>query len=181
MMIQTFTVLSIAALLSSATPATCAPAADVNVVHVSGSGVDGLNSAIIHSKVTSATGLVQKSTEIIDLHGDLEGRVLYHVTTVIDFVKGTLVNTGDEVYSGTISGSDPVMIHDDQFRFDVNLNTGEESGDVYLVDPIAGPKVRCTLHVVGTGATPEGNPTFTYTGDCRFQNRSGAGVQQRLP
>ena len=31
--------------------------------------------------------------------------------------QGTLVNTGDQVYSGTIAGSDPVMIHDDQFRF----------------------------------------------------------------
>ena len=51
---------------------------------------------------------------------------------------GTLVNTGDQVYSGTIAGSAPVMIHDDQFRFEVNLATGEESGRVYLLDGMRG-------------------------------------------
>jgi hypothetical protein len=39
---------------------------------------------------------------------------------------------------------------------------------VYLLDRIAGPKVRCTLDVVGTGMNPEGNPTFTYKGQCTF-------------
>ncbi len=69
---------------------------------------------------------------------------LYHVTSVFDFLHGTLVNTGDQVYSGTIAGSAPVMIHDDQFRFEANLNTGQESGQVFLFDRLAGPKVRCT-------------------------------------
>jgi hypothetical protein len=85
-----------------------------------------------------------------------------------DFVRGTLVNTGDQVCSGTIAGSAPVMIHDKQFRFEVNLSTGSESGRVSLLNHIAGPKVRRTLDVVGTGATAEGNPTFTYTGHCVF-------------
>ena len=31
-------------------------------------------------------------------------RVLYHVTSVFDFVKGTLVNTGDQVFSGNDCG-----------------------------------------------------------------------------
>jgi hypothetical protein len=65
----------------------------------------------------------------------------YHVTPSSDFVHGTLVNTGDEVYSGTIAGSAPVMIHDDEFRFKANLVTGKESGQVYLFDDIARPKV----------------------------------------
>jgi hypothetical protein len=137
-------------------------------VAVAGSGVDQLNTAIIHSKENVPNGMIQRSTEIVDLTGDLKGRVLYHVTSVFDFAHGTLVNTGDQVYSGTVAGSDPVMIHDDQFRFEVNLTTGAESGRVYLLDRIAGPKVRCTLDVVGTGMNPEGNPTFTYKGQCTF-------------
>jgi hypothetical protein len=137
-------------------------------IAVAGSGVDHLTSALIHSKKATPTGMIQNSTEIVDLTGDLKGRVLYHVTTMLDSVHGTLVNTGDQVYSGTIAGSAPVMIHDDQFRFEVNLVTGQESGRVYLFDHIAGPKVRCTLDVVGTGMNPEGNPTFTYKGQCSF-------------
>jgi hypothetical protein len=61
-----------------------------------------------------------------------------------------------------------VLIHDNRFRFDVNLKTGRETGRVYLLDHIAGPRVQCTLDVVGTGLNPEGNPTFTYTGRCIF-------------
>jgi hypothetical protein len=140
-------------------------------IQVSGSGVDLLNGAIVHSKEMTPTGMIQRSTETVELQGGLTGRVLYHVTTVIDFVNGTLVNTGDQVYSGTIAGSEPVLIHDDQFRFEVNLATGAESGDVYLFNNIAGPKVRCTLHVVGTGTNSDGNPTFTYTGECTFRGR----------
>jgi hypothetical protein len=141
-------------------------------IAVRGSGLDHLTTAIIHSKETTPTGMIQKSTEIVELTGDLTGRVLYHVTSVFDFAHGTLVNTGDQVYSGTIAGSAPVMIHDDQFRFDVNLATGAENGRVYLFDRIAGPKVKCTLDVVGTGMTAEGNPTFTYTGQCEFLGAS---------
>jgi hypothetical protein len=138
-------------------------------VHVAGTGVDHLDTILVHSKQETPTGLIQKSTEIVELEGSLKGRVLYHVTSVFDFVHGTLVNTGDQVYSGTIAGSAPVMIHDDQFRFEVNLNTGQESGKVYLFDHIAGPKVRCRLDVVGTGLNADGNPTFTYSGECTFR------------
>lgn len=140
-------------------------------VQVAGSGVDSLNTAIVHSKEVTQTGIIQRSTETVELKGDLNGRVLYHVTSVFDFVNGRLVNTGDQVYSGTIAGSAPVMIHDDQFRFDVNLVTGEETGRVYLFNHIAGPKFRCALNVVGTGLNSEGNPTFDYTGQCRFRGR----------
>jgi hypothetical protein len=137
-------------------------------LQVSGTGTDLLNGAIVHSKKSTANGMVQKATEIVDLRGDLNGKVLYHVTTVIDNQKGTLVNTGDQVFSGTIGGSEPVMIHDSKFRFEANLATGAESGSVYLFDHIAGPWVRCELKVTGTGKTGDGNPTFSYTGTCRL-------------
>ena len=35
---------------------------------------------------------------------------------------------GDQIFSGTIAGSDLVMIHDSKFRFEVNLATGAETG-----------------------------------------------------
>jgi len=142
---------------------------DTTTVAVSGSGVDRLTTAIVHSEEPTATGKVVRSTEIVELTGDLKGLVLYHVTSVFDFAAGTLVNSGDQVYSGTIAGSAPAMIHDDRFRFRVNLATGDESGDVFLFDHIAGPKVRCELTVLGTGLTPEGNPTFEYHGKCTFR------------
>jgi hypothetical protein len=107
-------------------------------------------------------------TEIVELSGDLTGKILYHVTTVIDNQKGTLTNTGDQVFSGTIAGSEPVMIHDSRFRFAVNLATGDDNGSVFLFDHIAGPQVKCELKVTGTGKTTDGNPTFRYTGTCRF-------------
>ena len=141
-------------------------------VHVAGSGVDLLDTAIVHSQEQTATGMIQRATETVELKGSLKGRVLYHVTSVFDFVPGTLVNTGDQVYSGTIAGSAPVLVHDDQFRFDVNLVTGKEIGQVFLFNHIAGPKVRCKLDVVGTGLNAEGNPTFTYTGECTFRGES---------
>jgi hypothetical protein len=174
-MVRAFRVLAVAAALSAGSVQSLGaegkglPAA--HTVQVAGSGVDLLNGAIVHSKETTPTGMIQKSTETVELNGDMRGRVLYHVTSVFDFVKGTLVNTGNQVYSGTIAGSEPVMIHDDQFRFDVNLATGAETGAVYLFDHIAGPKVRCTIQVVGTGVNSAGNPTFDYTGECTFRGR----------
>lgn len=140
-------------------------------ITVSGSGYDALTTALIHSKETTPTGFIQKSTETVELQGGLTGRLLYHVTSVFDLVKKTLVNTGDQVFSGTIAGSEPVMIHDDQFRFEVDLVTGQDAGQVYLFNNIAGPKVRCRLQVVGTGLNSDGNPTFDYTGTCTFRGR----------
>jgi hypothetical protein len=137
-------------------------------VHVSGTGTDLLNGAIVHSKKPTATGMIQRGTEIVELSGDMTGKILYHVTSVIDNQKGTLVNTGDQVFSGTIAGSEPVMIHYSKFRFEVNLATGADSGSVYLFDHIAGPYVRCELQATGTGKTADGNPTFKYAGTCVF-------------
>jgi hypothetical protein len=88
---------------------------------------------------------------------------------VFDFVNGTLVNTGDQVYSGTIARSLPAMIHDDQFRFEINLVTLEDRGQVFLSDHIAGPLVRCKLDGIGTGVNSDSNPTFEYRGECTFR------------
>ena len=142
----------------------------VRSVQVAGTGTDLLNGAIVHSKRKTSTGLIQRSTETVELRGDLSGKVLYHVTSTFDFANGTLVNTGDQVFSGTVAGSEPVMIHDGKFRFEVNLKTGAEAGSVYLVDHIAGPRVQCTLQVKGTGKDADANPTFDYAGRCDFQD-----------
>jgi len=162
------TVLLAATALKAQRPAAAVRSFRDTTVTVSGTGMDQLNTAVVHFKDSTAAGMREQSTEIVQLMGDLEGRVLYSVTTVINFTHGTLVNTGDEVYSGTVAGSAPVMLHDDKFRFDANLVTGAEAGKVYLVDHVAGPRVTCLLDVIGTGMTPDGNPTFSYTGRCAF-------------
>ena len=129
--------------------------------------VDG-RKVITHSAVPTDTGVILRTTDTIDLFGDLNGRVLYHPETRIDEVAGTLVNTGNQVFSGTVLGQGPVLLHDDQFRFDVNLATGETVGQSFLVNRIAGPIVRCEIDIVGTGFTPEGNGLAEYTGRCRM-------------
>jgi hypothetical protein len=63
------------------------------------------------------------------------------------------------------------MLHDDEFRFDLNLMTRAVTGKVYLTDNIAGPKIRCELDITGTGETAEGNVTASYTGSCTFKNK----------
>src|SRR5687768_11354309 len=165
---RAFQFLTVAALFLE--PSQGPASAATQTVHVAGSGVDLLTTALVHSKESTPNGMIQKSTEIVELKGDLNGRVLYHVTSTFDFVNGTLVNTGDQVFSGTIAGSLPVMIHDDQFRFEVNLTTGAETGRVYFLNHIAGPKVRCRLDVTGTGSNSDGNPTFDYRGECTFRD-----------
>ena len=137
---------------------------------VSGKAVHYFTTSMIHSETPTATGKVQRSTDIVELSGDLKGRVLYQPTTVIDTVKGTLVNTGNQVFSGTVLGSEPVLLHDDRFRFEVDLKPGGiESGEIHLSNRLAGPKVRCDLVAVGTGAkTPEGNGVVEYRGTCAF-------------
>ncbi len=149
-------------------PALAAGSAARGDVHVTGHGVDWDSTAVVHSEKQTASGVTRTSTATVQLEGDLHGWVLYQVTTQIDTSKGTLVNTGQQVYSGTILGSEPVLIRDDRFRFDVDTAAGTERGTVYLVHRLAGPPVQCTLRVVGTGKRADGNPTFSYSGECRF-------------
>jgi hypothetical protein len=138
---------------------------------VSGSGVHFLTTMIVHSETRTATGLIRRSTETVDLTGDLTGRILYHPTSVIDFSTQSLVNTGHQVFSGTVLGSEPVMLHDETFRFDIDLRTGTGTGMVHLADRLDGPKVRCDLIVVSLGTTADGNVAANYTGECRFKNK----------
>jgi hypothetical protein len=138
---------------------------------VAGSGIHYFSTAIVHSSEPTGAGMIQKSTETVDLQGDLVGRLLYQPESVFDFANGTLVNTGHQVFSGTILGSEPVMLYDDAFRFEVDLGTGATVGKVYLDDNLAGPDIRCELTIVGTGMTAEGNATFDYSGECRFKRR----------
>ena len=136
---------------------------------VNGTGTHFFTTAIVHSTEPTETGIVQKSTDIVELDGDLSGRILYHPTSVFDYVAGTLVNTGNQVFSGTVLGSEPVLLHDDQFRFQSNLFTGETIGKVFLENRIAGERIRCTLNVFGTGVTTEGDAMIRYTGQCRVR------------
>ena len=138
-------------------------------VPVSGTGVHYFTTAIIHSQEPTATGFVQRSTDIVELDGDLEGRILYHPVSVFDFAAGTLVNTGHQVFSGTVLGSEPVLILDDEFRFDANLFTGEVVGKISLLDPIAGAKTQCELEAWGTGSTADGDGIVAYTGRCKVK------------
>jgi hypothetical protein len=133
--------------------------------------VPGRN-VIVHQVVPTETGIEQRSTETIDLFGDLEGRVLYQPETVIDGAAGTLVNTGNQVFSGTVLGVGPVLLHDDLFRFDVNLQTGETVGKAYLIDRIDGPRVVCFIDIVGTGFDENENGLAEYSGRCRVRGQA---------
>ncbi|TVR92606.1 MAG: hypothetical protein EA416_07045 [Trueperaceae bacterium] len=142
---------------------------------VSGTGVHSFSTAIIHSQVPTESGMIQRSSDIVTLQGDLEGHLLYHPTSTFDYEAGTLVNTGTQVFSGTVLGSDPVILHDDRFRFEVDLETGAMTGAVYLGrsndTPAAATWFDCDLAIVGTGVTDDGDATFAYEGSCR---RNGA-------
>lgn len=137
---------------------------------VSGSAVHYFSKAIVHFQEQTANGKIQKSTDYIELTGDLSGFVLYHPTSVFDFSNGTLVNTGTQIFSGTVAGSAPVILHDDSFRFDVDLNTGATTGEVHLGRskdaPEKGTWYECDLTVVGVGVTPEGDNLSNYSGAC---------------
>jgi hypothetical protein len=138
---------------------------------VAGSGVHYFTTAIVHGSEPTETGFIQRSTETVDLEGDLVGRLLYQPVSVFDFANGTLVNTGHQVFSGTILGSAPTLLYDDAFRFEVDLGTGATIGEVHLDEDLAGPDIRCHLTIIGTGMTPAGNATFDYSGECRFKRR----------
>jgi len=129
--------------------------------------------AITHEVTPTETGVKLRTTETIDLFGDLEGRVLYQPHTIINHVEGTLVNTGNQVFSGTVLGEGPVLLHDNLFRFDVNLATGETVGKVFLIDHVDGPVVDCVLDIIGTGFSEEGNGYADYSGRCRFLSNTG--------
>ena len=136
---------------------------------VSGSGTHFFSTAIVHSVEDTATGIVKRSTDIVELQGDLSGRILYQPISHIDLAQNTLVNTGHQVFSGSVLGSSPVLLHDDSFSFHIDLNTGVTTGEIFLVDRIAGPKTRCLINMNGTGVTPAGDSEFIYEGRCQMK------------
>lgn len=141
-------------------------------IHYFDTDVPGRN-VITHSVTPTETGARLRTTDTIDLFGDLNGRVLYHPETVIDEGAGMLVNTGHQVFSGTVLGEGPVLLHDDFFRFEVNLATGETVGQAFLLNRLEGPVAHCIIDIVGTGMTEEGNGMADYTGRCRIQATPG--------
>ena len=56
-------------------------------LHVSGHGVDRMDGAIVHSEQQTPAGLTRISTAVVELEGDLHGRLLYQVTTRIDSTR----------------------------------------------------------------------------------------------
>jgi hypothetical protein len=144
---------------------------------VSGSAVHFLSTAVIHSEEPTQTGKVQRSSEIVRLTGHLDGYILYHPTSTFDFAAGTLVNTGTQIFSGTIAGSAPMILHDDRYRFTVDLATGATIGDVHFSHskdaPHQGAWFECNLRVTGTGMTPAGDATADYSGTCTGRGNGG--------
>lgn len=139
-------------------------------IPVSGSAFFHATTAIVHSEEPTEQGMVQRSTAVVRLTGDVSGWVLYHFTSTFDFAAGTLVNMGRSTFSGTIAGSDPVVLTDDRGRFEVDLSTEETTGEVHLSAAADARNttvwVECRLDVVGTGRTPDGDETSDYTGEC---------------
>lgn len=150
--------------------AVAVPAAS-QAIEVSGSGTHYFSTALVHSQEPTETGMIQRSTDIVELEGDLSGYLIYHATSTFDFVSGTLVNVGTQIFSGTVAGSMPVILHDDRFRFEVDLGTGVGSGTVHLGRsndaPQRGGWYECDLQVVTTGLMPSGDGAADYTGVCR--------------
>ena len=143
-------------------------------VSVSGSGIDIASEAIIHSELTTPTGMIRMLTEIVELTGDVNGKVLYQATQEFDFAANTLVVTGENVFSGTIAGSDPVILRSDESRFEVDLATGEETGGApHSQQRCPGQGILVRLRPPGRRNRPDtgGKPTFDYSGTCTRKGR----------
>lgn len=139
--------------------------------HVSGSAVHFFTTAIIHSQDPTDAGMIQRSTDIVHLTGDLNGYLLFHVTSSFDLGNGSMVNTGTQFFSGTVKGSSPMVLHDDSFRFVVDLATGQTHGEVHLGRsndaPEKGAWFVCDLVITGSGmTTPAGDAMVDYAGEC---------------
>ena len=145
-------------------------AASLPAIPVSGSAVFFATTVVVHSEEPTETGMIQRSTGVVKLSGDVSGWVLFHPTSEFDFAAGTLVNTGTQIFAGTIAGSEPVILHDDEFRFDIDLATGATVGEIYFSRsndaPHRGGWYECRLAMVGTGTTPEGDLTSDMSGTC---------------
>lgn len=142
----------------------------LQTLSVSGTATHYFSTAIPHSETPVEGGTVSRSTEIIELRGSIEGFALYHPVTEIDFATQTMVNTGAQVFSGTIGGGEPVLLYDDTFRFEVDLTNGATVGEIHLRRSESSPHPEfwweCDLDAIGTGMTPEGDGLADYSGTC---------------
>ena len=139
-------------------------------ISVSGSALHYVSEAIIHSQDPAGDSMIQRSTDVVELAGDLSGYILYHPTSVFDYTVGTLTVMGTQIFSGTIAGSPPLVLHDDTFLFEVDLNSGATTGEVHLGRskdaPHQGVWYECDLTIVGTGVSPDGDYLSDYSGEC---------------
>ena len=136
-------------------------------IEVSGTGIHDFGTKLSHRYKETPKKIREISTETIDLSGDLEGRVLYQPKGITTKAEGKLVNTGYQVFSGTVKGSRPVMLFDDEYRFEVNFFTGEVRGKVYLSKSLSGPRMSCEIDIVNSNIPPADNKTFSnYSGVC---------------
>jgi hypothetical protein len=158
-----------AALLTLAIGSPASGAQPDNWQAVSGTAIHFESEGIEHSQEATENGFVRMSTDIVELFGDLRGRAVFQPVTVVDLAAGTMVNTGDQVFSGTVLGSSPVILHDDEFRFDIDLNSGATTGDILLTNKVSGPNIRCVLQMQGTGRTEEGYNLSSYWGRCKLK------------
>ena len=142
-----------------------------NWQNVMGTGIHYESDGIEHSVVPTENGYLRRSTDIVELSGDLQGFAVFQPISSINLAEGTIVNTGTQVFSGTVLDSEPVMLHDDGFRFDINVDTQETTGRIYLTDRLSGPVVRCILEMRGTGRTPERYNLSEYWGKCKLNGR----------
>lgn len=137
---------------------------------VSGTAVHRFSTAVTHSEEPTATGSIRRSTDIVEIDGDLRGKVLYHATSEVDTTSGTLEVTGKQLFSGTVLGSEPLIFYDEEFRFEGDLETGAVRGEVLLRrSEDAGPGAYETCHLVVEGSgekTPEGDVITHYSGTC---------------
>jgi hypothetical protein len=147
---------------------TAVSAGNGNWQYVSGTGIHYESDGIEHSVEPTDYGLIRRSTDIVELSGDLVGRAVFQPVSEVNLNEGKIVNTGSQVFSGTVLGSDPVLLGDKKFRFDIDLNTGETTGDIFLTDRISGPNIRCILEMRGTGRTAEGYNLSNYWGMCKI-------------
>ena len=136
---------------------------------VSGTAIHYASTSWVHPNTFQATetGFTLVSTDFVEIFGDIQGRAVSQLFTTYNEVEGTIVNTGHQVFSGTVFGSDPVMLYDDDFRFEIDLVAGETTGDIYLIDQISGPKVRCIFSMQSTGQDADLNNLSEYFGQCR--------------
>jgi hypothetical protein len=106
-------------------------------------------------------GVAGEERHVGQLIGDLNGTILFNPTSVFDFANGTLLNTGTQFFSGTAAGSEPVILYDDSFRFEIDLTTGATLGTVHLSRSIDAPTRAAGSSATSSSRAQESRPRAT--------------------